>query len=58
MNARVDSIRLRRLSTIRADITARLRKTNQGMPSEIFDALVAQMAILQEKYEQRTVAER
>jgi len=43
-----------RLSAIRAEISSRICRVTEGMQREDFDALVNQMAIVQDKYEQRT----
>ena len=40
---------------MRAEISARLCRVTVGMRSEAFDALVDQMAVVQDKYEQRRV---
>lgn len=43
-----------RLSAICAEIRRRLCRVTAGMQREDFDALVNQMAVVQEKYEQHT----
>ena len=56
----VEATRLRadRLSAMRAEIRARLVRVTAGMGSEAVDALIDQMAIVQDKYEQLRLADR
>ena len=56
----VQATRLRedRLSAMRAEISARLLRVTAGMGSEAFDALIDQMAIVQDKYEQLRLGDR
>ena len=56
----VQATRLRedRLSAMRAEISARLLLVTAGMGSEAFDALIDQMAIVQDKYEQLRLGDR
>ena len=51
-------LRADRLRVMRADISARLCRVTVGMGSEAFDALVDQMAVMQDKYEQRRLFDR
>ena len=51
-------LRADRLRVMRADISARLCRVTVGMGSEAFDALVDQMAVVQDKYEQRRLFDR
>ena len=41
-----------RISIMRDDLRERLRPVTQGMPGDILDALINDMAVLQDKYEQ------
>ena len=56
----VEATRLRadRLSAMRAEISARLLCVTAGMGSEAVDALIDQMAIVQDKYEQLRLGDR
>ena len=54
----VSETRCLRLGAMRAEISGRLWYVNQGMTSASFDVLIARMAVIQDKYEQRAVLER
>ena len=43
---------------MRAEITTRLCRVTAGMHSEVVATLIAQMAVLQDKYEQRRLVDR
>ena len=47
-----------RLSAMRAEISGRLWPITAGMPSDAYNALIQQMAALQDKYEQRKLLDR
>ena len=53
LNVSLANSRLVRLGAMRADISGRLCRVTQGMPGDVFDALINDMAVLQDKYEQR-----
>ena len=47
-----------RLSAMRAEISGRLWRITAGMQSDAYNALIDQMATLQDKYEQRKLLDR
>ena len=58
LNISLANIRVVRLSAMRTDISARLHCVTRGMPGNVFDALINDMAVLQDKYEQRKLLDR
>jgi hypothetical protein len=47
-----------RLGAMRAEISGRLWRVTAGMQSDAYNALIDQMATLQDKYEQRKLLDR
>lgn len=58
LSVQATRLRAARLSAMRAEISARLLRVTAGMGSEAVDALIDQMAIVQDKYEQLRLADR
>lgn len=54
----VSDTQLLRLAALRSEISGRLWSVTQGMTSSSFDVLIARMAVIQDKYEQRAVLDR
>ena len=58
LSVQATRLRAARLSAMREEISARLLRVTAGMGSEAVDALIDQMAIVQDKYEQLRLADR